>query len=327
MIPYKIDFQDLRHRIEKLGYSKILLQLPEGMKIYATEIADELSDYEVFISANPCYGSCDIEVYPDFLTIQFGHAEIPNISYPDNIIFVEAFSTRDFKPVAEKFLEICDAHRIGIVASVQHVNAVQDVASFFKSRGREVFIGKGDARIRYPGQVLGCNFSAAREINHEVDCFVFLGTGHFHAVGVSIATGKKTYVLDPYTESVEDVEKIADRIIRQRFGLIVKAEEADRFGIIVSSKIGQRRVRLALALKEMIESTGRKAYMIMTDNVRPENMYYDVDAYVNTACPRLGYDDISRFRKPVLTPIELEIALKFKLWEQYAFDEIVEVDK
>ncbi len=51
--------------------------------------------------------------------------------------------------------------------------------------------------------------------------------------------------------------------------------------------------------------------------------FYPVDAFVNTACPRIAIDDAVRYRKPLITPFELEVALGEKQWETgYMFDEI-----
>ena len=44
-------------------------------------------------------------------------------------------------------------------------------------------------------------------------------------------------------------------------------------------------------------------------------------AYVNTACPRLAYDDQVRFPVPVLTPPEFEILCGARAWDDYAIDE------
>ena len=326
MIPYSIDFEALRKEIEERGGKKILIQLPEGMKIYALEIADKLGDFDVRISTNPTYGACDVEFHEDTVTVQFGHAEIPNIAYPQNVIFVEAFSNRSFEKIAREFSRSTDCRNVGIIASVQHIPAIEEVRKIFEEEGIETFVGEGDGRIKYMGQVLGCNFSSARSVVKNVDCFAFLGTGKFHAIGARIATNKPVYVLDPYSDTVTKVDDEADRFVRQRFGAIVKAEEASVFGVIIGTKIGQRREKLAMALKEIIESAGKKAYMFYADRLNPEDFYYNVDVFVNTSCPRITYDDYLRFPKPVISPIELEIALKVKRWEQYAFDEIVEVD-
>jgi 2-(3-amino-3-carboxypropyl)histidine synthase len=44
--------------------------------------------------------------------------------------------------------------------------------------------------------------------------------------------------------------------------------------------------------------------------------------YVNTACPRLAYDDQVRFPVPVLSPQEFEILCNVRTWDEYAIDEI-----
>jgi 2-(3-amino-3-carboxypropyl)histidine synthase len=51
--------------------------------------------------------------------------------------------------------------------------------------------------------------------------------------------------------------------------------------------------------------------------------FYPVDAFVNTACPRIAIDDAVKYAKPLITPFELEVSLGEKNWENgYQFDEI-----
>ncbi len=323
MIPYSFDLDEVRKKARELNLRKILLHLPAGMHVYATEIADSLEDeFEVFISSRSSYGACDIEIHPDMLTVQFGHSEIPNIKYPEYVLFLESFSEVSFLPALENLKLGCS--RVGIVASVQHIGAVEEVAEFLKSRGVEARVGRGDGRIKYPGQVLGCNFSTARAVKKEVDCFLFLGSGVFHPLGVAVSTKKPVYAVDPYSKKIERITH--EDFMRRRYAAIASIMEAKRFGIIVSSKIGQRRTSLAMEVLRVLREEGRKGYPIMTDDIVPESFYYDVDAYVNTACPRVTYDDYARFQRPVVTPGELLIALGRKKWDSLSFDEIVEVD-
>lgn len=177
--------------------------------------------------------------------------------------------------------------------------------------------------MAYPGQVLGCDFSAARSVAKDVEAFLVLSSGRFHAVGVYLSTGKRTYALDPISGSVEDVSDYGERLLRQRFGAIAKAEEADEFGILVGLKPGQTRIRLALYCLEVIKSAGKRGYLISADILSGQTLRaFDVDVYVNTACPRIAIEDWRLFHKPVITPIELEMALKLRRWEDYAMDEI-----
>jgi len=57
--------------------------------------------------------------------------------------------------------------------------------------------------------------------------------------------------------------------------------------------------------------------------VSPDHLEgYRVDAWVNTACPRIAIEDVLRYKQPMLTPPELEIVLGLRKWEEYRFDEI-----
>ena len=49
---------------------------------------------------------------------------------------------------------------------------------------------------------------------------------------------------------------------------------------------------------------------------------FNLDAWVSTACPRIAIDDHATFSKPVITPVELDVVLGARKWEEYAFDEI-----
>merc|ERR1739841_212761 len=132
-------------------------------------------------------------------------------------------------------------------------------------------------------------------------------------------------MLDPYTGGAEEMsfERI-EGILRQRFGLIMEIDNATTFGILIGEKPGQMRRNLAMRMKRMLEKHGKKGYLLALDHVSPDLIdFYPVDAFVNTACPRIAIDDSVRYDKPLVTPYELEVALGEKKWENgYQFDEI-----
>jgi 2-(3-amino-3-carboxypropyl)histidine synthase len=123
---------------------------------------------------------------------------------------------------------------------------------------------------------------------------------------------------------VRTIDEFKDRILRIRFAKIIKAKEAKKFGIIVSSKRGQFRLDLAKSLKKMINKEKKEAFIIMLDNISPDLLipYMGLDAFIVTACPRVAIDDANMYKKPLLTPKELEIVLDLKKWEDYKIDEI-----
>ncbi len=301
------------------------LQFPEGFKRQAINIARDIekkTGASVIISGSPCFGACDIDIdLKDNVDVlfHFGHA---GMGEHETVVFMEARSNIDVIPAIKAALPMLKASRIGLVTTVQHVHKLEEVVEFLKENGKEAIIGKGGPRVRYPGQVLGCNFSAAR-----IDCeeYLYIGSGFFHPLGVAIATGKRMIAADPFLNRA--VEISPEKFLRKRSGYIAISMEAKVFGIIVSTKSGQYRIKLAQRLKEMAEKHGIEAFIILMDLVMPEQLLaFKVDAYVNTACPRITFDDAERFHVPVLTPQEFEIVLGERKWGALEMDEMLDED-
>ena len=92
-----------------------------------------------------------------------------------------------------------------------------------------------------------------------------------------------------------------------------------RIGIIVSTKSGQHRMALARRLAAL----SPHAVIVTMHEVSPDELLnLGFACYVNTACPRLAYDDQVRFPVPVLSPQEFEILCGVRSWDDYAIDEI-----
>lgn len=184
-------------------------------------------------------------------------------------------------------------------------------------------VGQGDRRIAHPGQVLGCNCSAAEAVDGEVDGYLYIGEGDFHPLAAAFGMDKPVLVLNPVTGEVTDMAERRDRILRRRFAVIQSARDAQRFMVLVCSKVGQNRTAEADRVEAMLRSHGKEVSRLVIEEVDPTSlMAYGVDAFVNTACPRIAMDDSARYRKPMLTPPELEIVLGERGWEDYLFDQI-----
>ena len=327
---FDLRLDDAAEWIRERKLSSVAVQLPEGLKIRATEIADHISsrtNVSVTIIGDPCYGACDLcadyKNVADGL-IHFGHSPIPSISDDENIFFVEAFANVDVKNGIAKIAGMLP-DRIGLLATVQYIKAIEDAKAVLESLGKKVVVGKGDARLKYDGQVLGCDCSAAGSAADDVDCFLYIGEGDFHPLAAAFGVKKEIRVFNPITSELRSVDDVRDRILRKRFAAIERAKQADSFLVIVSTKIGQRRDGVADDIIKKIVFAGRKAYKAVMNEITPNSLLaYRVDAYVNTACPRLAMDDSARYDKPILTPPELEVAIGLRSWDHYVFDEIRE---
>ena len=309
------------------GFTSVALQLPEGLKIRATEISDYITERtgaETLIVGLPCYGACDLYDYrgkTDAL-VHFGHSPIPSQGDDSNVLYIESRSDADIDGSILDYLGDLP-ERIGLLATIQYLDLIPKVKDILEASGRKVFVGTGDRRIAYPGQVLGCNCSSAEAIIDDVDAFLFIGEGDFHPLAAAFGVKKGIFVLNPVTKEVRDMAEIRDRILRKRFAAIQGAKGAQCFLVIVCSKIGQNRSAEADAAIEKIRSHGLKAYKATMEEVTPMSlMYYRVDAFVNTACPRVAMDDSAKYDRPMITLTELDIVLGEKEWADYEFDQI-----
>jgi 2-(3-amino-3-carboxypropyl)histidine synthase len=84
--------------------------------------------------------------------------------------------------------------------------------------------------------------------------------------------------------------------------MLNKFSKAKTIGILISSKPGQENLKSAEVVKEQLEKKGKKVYMFYFDTLIPEELlnFPQIEAWVNTACPRISIDDIERFDKPVV---------------------------
>ena len=309
------------------GFSSVALQLPEGLKIRATEISDYLSEKtgaDVLVIGFPCYGACDLFNYKgktDAL-VHFGHSPIPSQGDDPNILYIESRSDVTLDDSIKGSLKDLP-QKVGLLATIQYLDLIPVVKGILESMGREVFVGAGDRRIAYPGQVLGCNCSSAEAVINDVDAFLFLGEGDFHPLAAAFGVKKTIFVLNPVTKELRDMSETRDRILRKRFAAIQSAKKAQTFMVIVCSKVGQDRSDEADRVIEMIRSHGLRAYKSVMEEITPISlMAYRVDAFVNTACPRVAMDDSAKYDRPMLTIPELEIALDERTWDDYEFDQI-----
>ncbi len=334
---YEIDLDEAIQTIHKKKWKKILIQLPEGLKTAAECIINIITKHTgaiPLIGADPCYGACDIPCgdYMNSLGVDailhIGHTAISSLQTSTEIpiLYINAQSQKPVIPVVKKALPFLAGKIIGLVTTAQHLHTLPDVQQYLQNKGFIPRIGTGDRRITHQGQVLGCNFSSAHVLSSLVDSYLFIGSGTFHPFGLILSTHKPVVAADPYTGIVKttELDELKERVLRQRFGAITVAQQSNTFGIIIALKPGQQRIDLALQVQKKIQEKGKKVILFTADHLAPMIVqeFPFIDCFVSTLCPRIALDDYLQYKKNIITPIELSIALGEKPWENYSFDEI-----
>ncbi|MGC8929764.1 MAG: diphthamide synthesis protein [Candidatus Woesearchaeota archaeon] len=222
-------------------------------------------------------------------------------------VFIEARANASVKMNRQALERIKKMSKnIGLITTVQHVHKIRELGEQLKKIGKEVFYAKGEI-AKYESQILGCDIGAALKIKEKVDFYIYVGTGKFHPLEVFIKTGKPVVIYNPYSKNISEISRNELEIQnKRRRTAMLKFLSAEKIGILVSTKIGQKKLELALKLKEKIENKGKKAFILMFETLdfsQLENFNF-IECFVNTACPRL-IDDYERFPKPVVNVEEI----------------------
>ena len=309
---------ELKQRTPK----RVLVQLPEGIKTQAPELQKDIEDLgiEVIFSGETAWGGCCIALQEAKdagcdLIVHFGHAPFINVDFP--VLYIEVRDELDLTPFLERSLEALKPYnKISLSYSVQHKHDIPAVIEFYKQNGKEVLLSQKQGYAAYEGHVVGCEYRGLRAIEPEVDAFVVLGN-NFHSMGAALAVNKPVFLIDVYNAEITEMKGVKEKIMRERAISIDKLKDARVVGIIQELKPGQK-FGPAKLLKEKLEAVGKQALIITMNEMTPDKIhnFYNIDAFVELACPRIAIDDFSKYEKPILTYKEALVALGEKSWDE-----------
>ena len=181
--------------------------------------------------------------------------------------------------------------KLGILASIQYINIVPYLKKEFEKKGKKVFISKGHL-TQYSGQVLGCDVFAAINIKNNVDAFLFIGSGKFHAMQISIQTKKPVFIWQPSAELTKITPEEIKLFENKRKVALIKFLHASEVGILVSSKPGQFQLKSAILLRKKLEKMNKKSFIFIFDTLNiTELENFSINSWVNTACQNIILDD------------------------------------
>jgi len=188
--------------------------------------------------------------------------------------------------------------KFAIVTTIQFLDEVQEL----EKQGYTVL-----------GQILGCNTVSTR--GSDVKAYLYIGTGKFHPLNLAFTSKKPVYILDPLTHEFTHItEQEVEKYEKKKKAMLLKYYNADKIGIIVSTKSGQNLLARALRFKK---TCGKKAYIFMCNNVKNLEDFQDIQCWVNTACVRIFEDD---FGVPMVNIRDVETKLTEAPAYQVSFD-------
>ena len=302
--------QEIISELQKAKAKRLFVQFPEGLMLKIQAIVKELEakGFQTVLCLDVTFGACDVRedeskrLKCDAI-LQIGHSNF-GVKTTIPVVYWDYLIDVDPTPILEKeFSKIENFDSFGLITQLQFVNTIPIAKKFLEEKGKKVFVGKSRTE-KYPGQILGCRLEAGKVVEDKIDCFLCISSGKFYAQGMALATDKPVFNLNieyGRIESMEPVKRKLQKIIAWNKG---QFKEARNVGILVTWKLGQ--LGLPYMLKEKLERMGKSVYIFAMDEIVPEKLEgLKLDFLVCTGCPRIGTDDIDRYKIPIVDSSEL----------------------
>ncbi|KAI9505272.1 putative diphthamide synthesis protein-domain-containing protein [Coemansia spiralis] len=309
---YNFEIHKTIWQIKRLKATRVALQFPEGLLMFACTISDILEmfgDVEVVIMGDVTYGACCVDDFTagalgcDFM-VHYGHScLIPvNItSIKTMYVFVDiGIDTEHFIKTVEKNFE-----------QGTHI-ALVDMQT---SVAQKYTVTIPQAKPLSPGELLGCT---SPQLSKDIDVIVYLGDGRFHLESIMIHNPDvPAYAYEPYGKKFTRERYSHEEMHSLRKNAIAGAKKAKKFGLILGTLGRQGNPKVLEELQERISKRGLEYEVVLLSEIFPQKLaqFPDIDCWIQIACPRLSIDWGYAFPKPLLTPYEANVALDAVEWK------------
>ena len=341
-LPYYIPINEIIDFINNTKSKTILLQAPDGLKPLLYNIVEEvknvLKDITIYVSGSHAYGACDLAIdeaktIGADVIIHIGHNEYPYLySKPEiPVLYIPAYYMGqvpyDLIEELIMMLEKLNARNIGLFASLQYIKLIPIIKQYLQKKGFNVLTSRS-RRTRYllEGQILGCDYTALDYISNDVDTYIILSGGYFHALGACLYKpfNANIILIDPHKETIESLNGYCKKIIAKRLFIVSKLINStiNRVVGITGVRPGQYRPGLLEFIEKKFIEQNIEFFRVISMYLTKESLaaidhIFNADAYIVFSCPRLPIDDLTGFYKPVITPGEAFMVLHKSL--EYRF--------
>ncbi len=192
--------------------------------------------------------------------------------------------------------------QLTLATTVQFMDSLDGIKNQLEKNGIKVELVKGK-HSKYGGQILGCDVG---------DCsgdYLYIGDGQFHAKSLLLNGADKVFAFNPFNKELKELsENEIENIKQKQKGALLKFKTSTNIGVIITKKPGQNRMQDALKFKIKWENEDKNVFLFLCDTLNfteLENFPF-IDCWVNTMCPRIGYDDSIRTQKPIINIDEIK---------------------
>lgn len=319
---YLIPLDELLSVLSRLKAKSIFLEAPPGVRDLTLALGCLIRDRlkaSIYHSGKPTWGFCDVDVDSAKLlgvdvVLHVGH--VNPVKYCGCRVYVEEASVPviytpfyyDIEVPRDAIVDICRllSGDVYIAYPVNYEDTAMQIVKHLPGH------------VNYKANVItGCYIGNVDKLSTYSQVLVVAG-GFFHALTFKILNQDlKVLNYDPHRGELYDVEQYFRRIYALKMESIRRCLNAKSFAILLVTKTGQYNLRLAHRVEKLLQENGFKSIIVCTDEVCNDllSLYNDVDAFINTGCPRLAFDNIDQYGKPLINPGEVKTVITGRIDE------------
>lgn len=327
---YNFEIHKTVWNVKTKGATRVALQMPEGLLVYACIVADILEQFcgvETLVMGDVTYGACCIDDFTATslgcdLLIHYAHSCLVPIDVTKiKVLYVFVTIDIDKEHLINTIKRYFDGQRIALVSTIQFNYTLHHIIEPLRQLGITALSPQQTPLSK--GEVLGCT---APKLDEDIDAIVYIGDGRFHLESAMIFNPRMVaYKYDPYDKQFTVEEFGHSEMQRARRAAIDEAKTASKVGLILGALGRQGNPKMLAQLSEKFQKQGKETVVVVLSEIFPEKLaqFTDIDCWVQVACPRLSIDWGYAFPKPLLTPYEAMVVLGEDEWlpdDRYPMD-------
>jgi len=322
---YNFEIEKCLSRIMTLAATHVALQMPEGLLLYATVIADVLQRMvptltQVSILGDVTYGACCVDdlsaqAMGANLLIHYGHSCLVPLQHsviPCLYVFVEL--QIDVQHLVDCVVQTIPDREapLALLGTIQFRQGMVQAMRIFHDQGYACTMPQ--AKPLSPGEVLGCTSPRVG----PTDTVIFCADGRFHLESTMIYNPHVKLFLryDPYSKTLTKEEYAHEEMHALRQRAIQGAADKQVFGIVLGTLGRQGNPAILRQLQKLFQQHNKRYFILLLSELSPAKLKLmdQIQVWVQIACPRLSVDWGHYFGTPVLSPYELHVALGVTEW-------------
>lgn len=302
--------------------TRVALQMPEGLLVYACIVADILEQFcgvETVVMGDVTYGACCIDDFTAVslgcdMLIHYAHSCLVPIDVTKiKVLYVFVTIDIDKEHLIKTLVHHLKGKRLALVSTIQFNYTLHQILE--PLRQNEIEASSPQQMPLSKGEVLGC--TAPKLDQENIDAIVYIGDGRFHLESAMIFNPEiVAYKYDPYNKEFTIEEFGHEEMQEIRHEAIKQARRSKKVGLIMGALGRQGNPKTLELLSDKLTKRGIESNVVVLSEIFPAKLaeFTDIDAWIQVACPRLSIDWGYAFPKPLLTPYEAMVMLDEDQW-------------